>query len=136
MKIIITEQQNEKVNRKIRLAVEKLGLEQSREVFGDELIGQTYIDNPLSFLEQFNNLRPVEKDDKIYYVDNDNLPLFYYFIEDQESKDGYYLINYIRIWAFFYNVMGYSHNKISEIIKDWLDTTYNLRGLTPRQTVY
>ena len=80
--IIITEEQNEKLNKKIRLAVEKLGLEQSREVFGDELIGRTYIDNPLSFLEQFNNLRPVEQDDKIYYVDNDNLPLFYYYKEN------------------------------------------------------
>ena len=30
MKIIITEQQNEQLNRKIRLTVEKLGLEQSR----------------------------------------------------------------------------------------------------------
>ena len=34
MKIIITEQQNEKLNRKIRLAVEKLGLPQAREMFG------------------------------------------------------------------------------------------------------
>jgi hypothetical protein len=36
MKIIITEQQNEKVNRKIRFAVEKLGLEQAREITGVE----------------------------------------------------------------------------------------------------
>ena len=35
MKIIITEQQNEKLNKKIRLAVGKLGLVQAREMFGD-----------------------------------------------------------------------------------------------------
>ena len=131
MKIIITEQQNEKVNRKIRFAVEKLGLKQARELMGDDLIRQGFIDNPLSFLNQFNNLTPVEKDDKIYYVDNDNLPLFFYYKEDQESKNGYYRINYNRIWLFFSSVMGYNHNEIQEILKEWLDTTYNLRGLTP-----
>jgi len=131
MKIIITEEQNEKVNRKIRLAVEKLGLEQAREVMGDELIKQGYIDNPLSFLDQFNNLRPVEKDDEIYYVDNDNLPLFSYYIVEQDSKNGYYYINYYRIWLFFDDIMGYNYTEIQEIMKEWLGTTYNLRELTP-----
>ena len=131
MKIIITEQQNEKVNRKIRLTVEKLGLPQSREIFGDEIIKQTYIDNPSSFLNQFNNLTPIEKDDKIYYVDNDDLPLFYYYKEDQELKNGEYWINYYRIWSFFSDIMGYDDIEIQEIIKEWSETTYNLRGLTP-----
>ena len=130
MKIIITEQQNEKLNKKIRFAVEKLGLEQAREMMGDELIKQGYIDNPLSFLDQFNNLRPVEKDNEIYYVDNDNLPLFYYK-EEQVSKNGYYYINYHRIWLFFSEVMGYNRTEIQEIMKEWLGTAYNLRGLTP-----
>ena len=131
MKIIITEQQNEKVNRKIRLTVEKLGLPQSREIFGDEIIKQTYIDNPSSFLNQFNNLTPIEKDDKIYYVDNDDLPLFYYYKEDQELKNGEYWINYYRIWSFFSDIMGYDDIEIQEIIKERSETTYNLRGLTP-----
>ena len=131
MKIIITEEQNEQLNRKIRLAVEKLGLEQSREMFGDELIKQTYIDKPSLFLNHFNNLKPVEKDDKIYYVDNDNLILFYYRKKDQDSKNGYYLINYYRIWSFFEDVMGYNYTKTQQIIKEWLGTIYNLRGLTP-----
>ena len=132
MKIIITEEQNEQLNRKIRLAVEKMGLEQSRQMFGDELIKQVYIDKPSLFLNQFNNLKPVEKDDKIYYVDNDNLILFYYRKKDQDSKNGYYFINYGRIWSFFDDVMGYNYTKTQQIIKEWLGTTYNLRRLTPR----
>ena len=131
MKIIITEEQNEQLNKKIRLTVEKLGLPQAREIFGDELIKQGFIDNPSSFLNQFNNLRPVEKDNEIYYVDNDNLPLFSYFKEQQESKNGYYFINYDRIWSFFDDVMGYNYTKTQQIIKEWLGTIYNLRGLTP-----
>ncbi len=102
-------------------------------MFGDEIIKQAFIDDPSSFLDQFNNLNPVEKDDKIYYIDNDNLPLFYYYIVEQESKDGYYFINYYRIWLFFDDIMGYNYTEIQEIIKEWLGTTYNLRGLTPWQ---
>jgi hypothetical protein len=131
MKIIITEEQNEKLNRKIRLAVEKLGLPQAREMFGDEIIKQTYIDNPSSFLDQFKNLRPIEKGIEMIYVDNDKLPLFYYYKQDQETKDGYYFIHYSRIWLFFKEVMGYSYTETKEIMKKWLGEIYNLRELTP-----
>ena len=131
MKIIITEEQNEKVNRKIRFAVEKLGVKQSLEIFGNDILKQVYIDNPLSFLDQFNNLTPIEDDDEIYYVDNDNLPLFSYSKKEQESENGYYYINYYRIWLFFEDVMDYDYTEIQEIMKEWLGTTYNLRGLTP-----
>ena len=136
MKIIITEEQNEKVNRKIRLAVEKLGVKQSLEIFGNDILKQVYIDNPLSFLDQFNNLNPVEKGVRVYYAGIDNLPLFSYNKKDQELKNGYYWINYERIWLFFSSVMGYNDNEIQEILKEWLDTTYNLRGLIPIQGKY
>ena len=131
MKIIITEEQNEQLNHKIRLTVEKLGLKQSLEMFGKDFIKQAYIDNPLSFLVQFNNLKQVEKDGGIYYVDNDNLPLIYYYKESQELKNGYYWINYYRIWSFFSDIMEYNRTEIQQIIKEWLGTTYDLRGLTP-----
>jgi hypothetical protein len=121
---------NEKLKYKIINAVEKLGLVQSFEMFGKDILKQTFIDNPLSFLDQFNNLKPIENNDKIYYVDNDNLPLFFYYIEDQESKNGNYCINYYRIWSFFEDIMDYSRTEIQEIIEEWLGTTYNLRGLT------
>ena len=122
---------DEKLKYKIRYSVEKLGLKQSFEIFRKDILKQTYIDNPLLFLDQFNNLKPVEKDDKIYYVDNDNLPLFYYYKEEQELKNGEYWIKYDRIWSFFSGVMDYSRTEIQEIMKVWLGTTYNLRGLTP-----
>ncbi len=121
----------EKLKYKIRNAVEKLGLEQAREMFGDGIIKQAYIDNPLSFLNQFNNLKPVEEYGEIYYVDNDNLPLFMYNKKHQELKNGYYNIGYYRIWLFFEEIIGYNYTEIQEIMKEWLGTTYNLRGLTP-----
>ena len=122
---------NEKLKYKIRNAVDKLGLDQSLNLFGKDILKQTYIDNPESYLVQFNNLNPVDKGDYIYYVDNDNLALFSYYKKEQESKNGDYYINYYRIWSFFEDVMGYDYTEIQEIMKEWLGTTYNLRGLTP-----
>ena len=127
---------DEKLKYKIRSAVEKLGLVQSLDMFGKDILKQVYIVNPLTFLDQFNNLKPVEKDGKIFSVDKDNLPLFYYYKEDQESKNGDYNINYYRIWSFFEEVMGYNYTKTQQTIKEWLGTTYNLRELTPIRTEF
>ena len=135
MKIIITEEQNEQLNRKIRLTVEKLGLDQSREMFGDELIKQAYIDNPLSFLDQFNNLTPIEKDDKIYYVDNDNIPIFFYFKQSELNKYGYYYINNEKIWSFFYKIMWYDDNVVKTIIHKWLKKQYKLSNLNLKTSI-
>lgn len=121
----------EKLKYKIKLVVEKLGLKESREMFGDDILKQVYIDNPSSFLNQFNNLKPTEKGIRVYYLDNDNLLLFHYFKEEQESKNGNYYINYFRIWSFFEEVMNYDDTEIGEIMEEWLGSTYNLRGLTP-----
>ena len=122
---------NEKLKYKIRIVVGKLGVKQSLDMFGKDIIKQVYIDNPSLFLIQFNNLNPIEEDDEIYYVDNDKHPLFHYNKEDQELKNGYYWINYDRVWLFFSSVMGYEGAETQQIIKEWLGTTYNLRELTP-----
>ena len=132
MKIIITEEQNEQLNNKVRLVVEKLGLGQSRQMFGDGLIKQAYIDNPLSFLEQFNNLKPVEVGDKICYVDNDGKTLLYYYEEDLDLGYGYCHINHKRIWGFYSEVMGFLSTKIQKIMMDWISTTYNMKSLVPQ----
>ena len=131
MKIIITEQQNEQLNKKIRLAVEKLGLVQAREMFGDKIIRQAYIDNPLSFLEQFNNLKPIEVGGTIYYVDNDGKTLFSYDEDDLESGYGYVHTNHKRIWGFYSEVMML-RGDVQKIIMDWLSNTYNLKSLIPQ----
>ena len=122
---------NEKLKYKIRTVVEKLGVKQSLEIFGKDILKQVYMDNPSLFLNQFNNLRPVEKDGFISYVDNDNHYLFFYSKKKQELKIGECWFNYDRIWSFFSVVMGYSLTEIEEIMMDWLWVTYNLNGLVP-----
>lgn len=122
---------NEKLKYKIRLAVEKLGLEQSLDMFGKDILKQVYIDIPSLFLNQFNNLNPVEKDDYIYYVDNDNLPLFYFNKKPKGGNSCFCFINIPIIWLFFRDTMNLNKIKIQEILKEWLGKTYNLGELTP-----
>jgi len=127
MKFIITEEQNEKLNHKVKSMVNKYGFEETIRLFDNnkDIIRRAYMDNPSSFLNQFNDLIPVEKDDKIFYVDKDRLQLFYYY------PDGRVYINYDRIWMFFEGVIGLNRSDIEYIINNWLEETYNLVGLTP-----
>ena len=78
--------------------------------------------------KEFGNLTPVVKDDRTYYVDEDRKPLFIYF---QDEENGVVYINYERIWVFFESIFGLKDPQIQEILKVWLEQTYNLRGFTP-----
>ncbi len=130
MKLIITEEQSENLNQKVKSMVNKYGIEHTLEFFGDKgMIIRAYQDNPSEFLEQFNDLTPVEKGVNIYYVDKDRLPLFIYY---PDKKNGDVFINYYRIWMFFSKLIGLKPSEIQDIIKNWLEETYNLRGITPK----
>ena len=78
--------------------------------------------------KEFGDLTPVVEDDKTYYVDEDRKPLFFYY---QNEKNGSVYINYDRIWVFFESIFGLKRPQTLEILKVWLEETYNLRGLTP-----
>ena len=77
---------------------------------------------------EFGNLTPAIVGDKTYYVDNDRKPLFMY---NQNRKNGYVYVNYDKIWVFFESIFGLKGLQTQEILKVWLEETYNLRGLTP-----
>jgi len=77
---------------------------------------------------EFGDLTPVVKDGRTYYVDENRKPLFYYY---QDSKNGYAYMNYERIWAFFESIFGLDDLQTQEILKVWLEDTYNIRGFTP-----
>jgi hypothetical protein len=76
----------------------------------------------------FGDLTPVVKVDKTYYVNEDRLPLFYYY---QDSKNDNVYINYYEIWSFLESMFDMDYQQIQGVIRDWLGETYNLRGLTP-----
>jgi hypothetical protein len=130
MKFIITEDQSEKLNHKIKSMVNKFGIKETLRLFDNnkDIIRRVYQDNPSEFLNQFNDLTPVEKGDKIFYVDKGRMPLFYYY---PDEKNGLVYIHYYKIWVFFEKVIGLENKRIQGIMKDWLEETYDLTGLTP-----
>ena len=129
IKQVLKEEFDSKSER-VKLIVNKYGIKRALEIIvgGVDSIRQVYQYNPESFLNQFNNLKPVEKNDRIYYVDKDRLPLFMYY---PNEKNGYVYIDYNRIWLFFSEVIGLERFEIKEIINNWLGETYNLNGLIP-----
>ena len=79
--------------------------------------------------KEYGNLTKVVRDDETFYIDKDRLSLFYYY---QDKKNGYIYINYDRIWSFLESVFSMNHLEISELLKVWLEDTYNLRGVIPK----
>lgn len=133
MKIIITEEQSEKLNHKVRMVVEKLGIKQSLELFGKDIIKQTYNDNPESFLDQYNDLTIIKKDDKVIYVDQNNIPIFLYYTKGDIKK--WYVISYNRVWRFFDLVMDYTPKDFEKVMLKWLKDSYGLTKYKPTTSV-
>ena len=99
------------------------------EIDDFDWIRDTQPNGGLSWLvSNFGDLTKVVKDGKIYYVDSERKPLFYYY-PGLENEPVY--INYQRIWSVLIHDFGLKYSEIQELIKEWLEETYNLRGLTP-----
>jgi len=128
----ILKEETDLKSERIKSIVNKFGIKRAIDMIagGKDTIRNAYQYNPKSFLNQFNDLTPVEKDDKIYYVDKDRLPLFMYY---QDIENGYIYTRYDRIWSFFSDVIGLNDKEIQGIMKNWLEETYNIKGLTPRR---
>lgn len=130
IKTILKEESDNPINKKVRHAVENLGFNKAVKMFGGNLdiIKQAYQDNPLSFLNQFNKLRPVKKGDVMFYRDENGKAVLAYF-----KDDGRHIVNVDndRIWEFFYVVLGYDWDEVQSILKKWLSEVYGLDNVRP-----
>ena len=79
--------------------------------------------------KEFGDLTRAIVDDKTFYVDENKKPLFMYY---QDSKNRNVYISYERIGIFFKSIFGLNDPQTKEILKVWLEQTYNLRGVTPK----
>ena len=115
---------------KIKSVIYKHGIFKSLNIIvgGKHTIKQIYINNPSEYLNQFNDLTILKIDNKIYYVDKDNLPLFIYY---PNHKYNTVYINNDKIWFFFSLIIKIEYSEIQSIIKKWLEQSHNLNGLTP-----
>ena len=79
--------------------------------------------------KEFGNLIPVVRREITYYVDENNLPLFYYL---QDETNGWVCINHSRIWVLLESIFSMKDLEIRNLLEVWLKDTYNLRGYEPK----
>jgi hypothetical protein len=130
MKIIITEEQNDKLTRKVKMMIEKLGLQESIKILGGntKLIKLTYENNPLEFMDNFKDLKGVINRDNpeyISYKKNDKVVMI------QDDVDTALFFDYNEIWYFFNKIFNMENKEIQRILSQWLEDTLNLEGYRP-----
>jgi len=81
--------------------------------------------------KEFGNLTEVVKGEVTFYVDQDGLPLFMYY---QEDKDLFIYISYDRIWGLLESIFGIKYEQIQDILRIWLEETYNFKRCEPLWT--
>ncbi len=128
MKIIITEEQNDKLTQRVKMMVEKLGLQESIKMLGGNtnIIKHAYENNPLEFMDNFKDLETIIKPSKpyiIYYKKNGKTLM----VQDDERKEFWF--DYTEIWYFFKMIFHMEYKEIQRILNKWLGE--NLKGYTP-----
>jgi hypothetical protein len=130
MKIIITEEQQESLQRKLKKMVKKLGWEKTSIVVNGpkNLAKLAFNNNPYEFLNMFNNLDVVQSEERpdwvLYRFEKGNNMMVY----DPKYDEVY--INYDIIWSFLRDGFNLNYTEIQKLTKRWLYETYNLRGIT------
>jgi len=80
---------------------------------------------------EYGNLISVIKNKKVFYVDENGLPLFFYY-SNEKTRNLY--INYEKIWQLLKTIFSMDYLQIHDILKIWLEETYNLKGnVIPRR---
>lgn len=91
-----------------------------------KLIG---VETPENFLNLFNGLEVVQS------KEDSNYTLFRYEKKNNmisyNEKTKHAFINYYVIWSFLKEGFGLNYSEIQDVIKYWLESTYNLRGTIP-----
>jgi hypothetical protein len=127
MKIIISENQVDKIKSKIHEYVKKYGIQKCKEIFGDKVLFTIGFNNdPMEFLNLFNDL------DVVQSIENENWTLFRYekgknlIIYDRKNDEVYFKYN--QLWSVLRNDFGLNYGETQQVTEEWLGTVYNLMG--------
>jgi len=97
----------------------------------DNLYRIGFNNNPMEFLNLFNNLEVVQSEEQpnwlLYRFEKGKNMMVY----DKEYEYEYVYFNFDVIWSFFQRGIGINYNVTQVIMKTWLDKVYNLRGVIP-----
>jgi hypothetical protein len=110
--------------------VKEYGWKRGAISVGDKhLVKLGFNNNPMEFLNLFNDLESVQSEENpdwtlFRYKPNENLMVY--------DKDRQYtFIHYDKIWSVLRKSFKLSYFETQELTERWLGETYNLRGITP-----
>ena len=102
----------------------------SKSVGGFRNLGKLgFNDNPMEFLKSFNDLNVVQSEEKpnwTLFIDENGNDVM---VHNRESN--WIHVSKLKIWLILGKLFGLDSFEIREVIKEWLDEVYNLRGVTP-----
>ena len=75
----------------------------------------------------FSDLKRVEKYNRFYYTDQEGKPVFCYYPNDERCE-----IDFRRIWIFIKYYLLIDSKQTKEIISEWLEKIYKLKGKKPQ----
>jgi hypothetical protein len=132
MKIIISENQVDKIKSKIHEYVKKYGFEKCREIFGDKVLLTIGFNNdPMEFLNLFNNLKQVQSTlDEDWSIFQDEKGVVHIFNSNRSNMIYFEYITIIKPLTFFFNLEPSTRDKL---LKKWLELNY---GIFHRQISY
>ena len=131
MKYLITESQKNNLKVLLKQLIRSKGIQIAFSSVGgkDKFFEIMDINSPMEFLHLFDDLDVVQSEEKpgwtlFRYKPNHNLIIY-----DRKNKTVY--INYEEIWEPLLDD-GLFNFDIKELIKEWLSSVYNIRGVKPR----
>jgi hypothetical protein len=129
MKIIITEEQNRTISDRLKSMVKQMGWKTaSKSVGGPKNLAKLgFNNNPMEFLNLFNDLDVVQSEEASYWVlyryeKGNNLMIY-----DREDDDV--SVSNDVIWLFLKEGFKVNLYKRQEVMGEWLDKVYNLKGV-------
>ena len=87
-----------------------------------EKVAIKYLNKLYGDLEEY---RTDEHPDSVFFVKGKKVYM------EQDLKNNYLYLDYDTIWSDLKNTFLFEYKDIQSIIKDWVEVTYNLRGVTP-----
>jgi hypothetical protein len=90
----------------------------------ENLLELIHINNPMDFLNLYNDLDVFDSEKFILFGRRENEELITYY---KTHKDVY--IDYNQIWSVLEEGFGLSYDETQSLIETWLGDIYNLRGI-------
>jgi hypothetical protein len=131
MKIIISENQVDKIKSKIHEYVKKYGFEKCKEIFGDKVLFTIgFNSNPMEFLNMYNDLDITQSAEKkdwtlFYYEKGKNLMIY-----NRENDEVY--ISSQQIWWVLQNHFNLTYTETKQLTREWVSVVYDLRDVTTK----